>query len=138
MVKCTATIFFLYRQLVLRWYNLPFFIVPFVFHSSICFSQFLLFFIVPFVFHSSFCFSQFLLFFMCNSTGGNPPPIASWYKDGNLVSGLGYLTTILSLKNVTRSDRGIYSCFVESHDLKDKRKVQIEVLCKLNTVNCCL
>ena len=73
---------------------------------------------------------------LCNSTGGNPPPTASWYKDGKVVSGPGYKKTTLSLKNVAGNDTGVYSCIVESHDLKDKKKVQIEVLCKLNTVNC--
>ena len=27
---------------------------------------------------------------LCNSTGGNPPPTALWYKDGKVVSGPGY------------------------------------------------
>ena len=67
---------------------------------------------------------------LCNSTGGNPPPIASWYKDGNLVSGPGYLKTILSLKNINGSDTGNYSCIVESHDLNDTKSVEIQVQCK--------
>ena len=69
---------------------------------------------------------------LCNSTGGNPPPTASWYKDGNLVSGPGYLKTTLSLKNITGNDTGNYSCFVESHNLNDTKSVEIEVLCKYN------
>ena len=69
---------------------------------------------------------------LCNSKGGNPPSNASWYKDGNLVSGLGYLNNTLSLQNITGNDTGNYSCFVESRDLKDKISVEIEVLRKLN------
>ena len=65
---------------------------------------------------------------LCNSTGGNPPPTASWYKDGNLVSGPGEKKTILSLKNITGNDAGNYSCFVESYDLNDTKSVEIEVL----------
>ena len=67
---------------------------------------------------------------LCNSTSGNPPPIASWYKDGNLVSGPGYLKTTLSLKNITGNDTRNYSCFVESHNLNDTKSVQIQVQCK--------
>ena len=67
---------------------------------------------------------------LCNSTGGNPPPIASWYKDGKVVSGPGYLKTILSLKNINGSDTGNYSCIVESHDLNDTKSVEIQVQCK--------
>ena len=67
---------------------------------------------------------------LCNSTGGNPPPTASWYKDDNLVSGLEYLKTILSLKNINGSDTGNYSCIVESHDLNDTKSVEIQVQCK--------
>ena len=69
---------------------------------------------------------------LCNSTDGNPPPNASWYTDGNLVSGPGYLKRTLSLKNITGSDTGFYSCVVESHDLNDTKSVEIEVLRKLN------
>ena len=67
---------------------------------------------------------------LCNSTGGNPPPIASWYKDGKIVSGPGYLKTTLSLKNINGSDAGIYSCIVESHDLNDTISIEIQVQCK--------
>ena len=67
---------------------------------------------------------------LCNSTGGNPPPTASWYKDGNVVSGPEYKKTILSLKNITGNDRGIYSCFVESHDLNDTKSVEIQEQCR--------
>ena len=67
---------------------------------------------------------------LCNSTGGNPPPTALWYKDGKVVSGPGYLKTTLSLKNISGNDAGNYSCFVESHDLNDTKSVEIEVLCK--------
>ena len=67
---------------------------------------------------------------LCNSAGGNPPPIASWYKDGKVVSGPGYLKTILSLKNINGSDAGNYSCIVESHDLNDTKSVEIQVQCK--------
>ena len=69
---------------------------------------------------------------LCNSTGGNPPPNASWYKDGKVVSGPGYKKTTLSLKNITGNDTGNYSCFVESYDLNDTKSVEIEVLRKLN------
>ena len=67
---------------------------------------------------------------LCNSAGGNPPPIASWYKDGKVVSGPGYLKTILSLKNINGSDTGNYSCIVESQDLNDTKSVEIQVQCK--------
>ena len=69
---------------------------------------------------------------LCNSTGGNPPPNASWYKDGKVVSGPGTKKTTLSLKNITGNDTGNYSCFVESYDLSDTKSVEIEVLRKLN------
>ena len=70
---------------------------------------------------------------LCNSTSGNPPPTALWYKYGNLVSGPGEKKTILSLKNITGNDAGNYSCFVESYDLNDTKSVEIEVLLrKLN------
>ena len=69
---------------------------------------------------------------LCNSTSGNPPPTASWYKDGNLVSRRGEKKTILSLKNITGNDTGNYSCFVESHNLNDTKSVEIEVQRKLN------
>ena len=67
---------------------------------------------------------------LCDSRGGNPPPTASWYKDGNLVSGPGYLKNTLSLKIITRNDTGNYNCIVKSHDLKDTTSVQIQVLRK--------
>ena len=67
---------------------------------------------------------------LCNSAGGNPPPTASWYKDGKVVSGPGYLKTILSLKNINGSDTGNYNCIVESHDLNDTKSVEIQVQCK--------
>ena len=69
---------------------------------------------------------------LCNSRGGNPPPTASWYKDGKAVSGPGYLKTTLSLKNINGSDTGNYSCIVESHDLIDTKSVEIQVQCKYN------
>ena len=69
---------------------------------------------------------------LCYSIDGNPSPKASWYKDGNLVSGPVYLKTILSLKNITGNDTGNYSCFVESHNLNDTKSVEIEVHRKLN------
>ena len=69
---------------------------------------------------------------LCDSTGGNPPPTASWYKDGKVVRGPETKKTILSLKNITGNDTGNYSCFVESYDLNDTKSVEIEVLCKLN------
>ena len=69
---------------------------------------------------------------LCNSIDGNPPPNASWYKDGNLVIGPGYLKTTLSLKNITGNDTGNYSCFVESRNLNDTKSVEIEVHRKLN------
>ena len=69
---------------------------------------------------------------LCNSTSGNPPPTASWYKYGNLVSGPGYKKTTLSLKNITGNDTGNYSCFVESHNLNVTKSVDIEVQRKLN------
>ena len=67
---------------------------------------------------------------LCDSKGGNPPPTASWYKDGNLVSGPGYLKTTLSLKIITGNDTGNYSCIVESHDLNNAKSVQIQVIRK--------
>ena len=67
---------------------------------------------------------------LCNSTGGNPPPTASWYKDGKVVNGPGYLKTILLLENINGSDTGNYSCIVESHDLNDTKSVEIQVQCK--------
>ena len=67
---------------------------------------------------------------LCDSKGGNPPPTASWYKDGNLVSGPGYLKTTLSLKIITGNDTGNYNCIVESHDLNDTKSVQIQVIRK--------
>ena len=67
---------------------------------------------------------------LCDSRGGNPPPTASWYKDGNLVSGPGYLKTTLSLKIITGNDTGNYNCIVESHDLNDTKSVQIQVIRK--------
>ena len=67
---------------------------------------------------------------LCNSTGGNPPPTASWFKYGTVVRGPGYKKTTLSLKNISGNDAGNYSCFVESHDLNDTKSVEIEVLCK--------
>ena len=67
---------------------------------------------------------------LCNSKGGNPPPTASWYKDGKVISGPGYKKTTLSLKNTTGNDAGNYSCFVESYDLNYTKSVEIEVLCK--------
>ena len=69
---------------------------------------------------------------LCNSTGGNPPPTALWYKYGKVVSGPGYLKTTLSLKNISGNDAGNYSCFVESRDLNDTKSVEIQVLGKLN------
>ena len=69
---------------------------------------------------------------LCNSTGGNPPPTALWYKDGKVVSGPGYKKTTLSLKNITGNDTGNYSCFVESHNLNVTKSVDIEVQRKLN------
>ena len=67
---------------------------------------------------------------LCSSTGGNPPPTASWYKDGKVVSGPGYKKTNLPLKHITVNDTGNYSCFVESYNLNDTKSVQIQVLCK--------
>ena len=69
---------------------------------------------------------------LCNSTSGNPPPTASWCKDGNLVSGPGYKNTTLSLKNIAGNDTGNYSCIVESHNLNVTKSVEIEVQRKLN------
>ena len=65
-----------------------------------------------------------------NSTGGNPSPIASWYKDGEMVSESGHLKKTLSLKNISPNDTGNYSCFVKSHDLNDTNSVAIKVRCK--------
>ena len=67
---------------------------------------------------------------LCNSTGGNPPPTASWYKYGKVVRGPAFKKTTLSLKNISGNDAGNYSCFVGSRDLNDTKSVEIEVLCK--------
>ena len=64
---------------------------------------------------------------LCNSTGGNPPPTASWYKDDKVVSGPENLKTNLSLKNISRNHAGSYSCFVESRNLNDTKSVDIQV-----------
>ena len=67
---------------------------------------------------------------LCNSTGGNPPPTASWYKNDTVVSGPGYLKKMLPLKNINREDAGNYSCIVKSYDLHDMKSINIEVQCK--------
>ena len=66
----------------------------------------------------------------CNSAGGNPPPTASWYKDGKVVSGPGYLRKILSFINISKEASGNYNCIVKSHNLIDTKSVKIQVHCK--------
>ena len=67
---------------------------------------------------------------LCNSKGGNPAPTASWYKNGIVVNGAGYLKNVLFLKNISRNDKWTYSCVVKSLDLSDATQVVIQVQCK--------
>ena len=67
---------------------------------------------------------------LCNSKGGNPAPTASWYKNGIVVNGAGYLKSMLSLKNISRYDNGTYSCLVKSLTLSDATQVVIQLHCK--------
>ena len=69
---------------------------------------------------------------LCNSTGGNPPPTASWYKRGTVVSVPGYLKKMLSLINIKKEDAGNYSCIVKSYDLNYTISIKIQVQCKYN------
>ena len=67
---------------------------------------------------------------LCNSKVGNPPPTASWYKNGMVVNGAGDLKNMLSLKNISRNDNENYSCVVKSLDLSHATEVVIQVQCK--------
>ena len=67
---------------------------------------------------------------LCVGKGGYPPPTASWFKDGKNVSGRGYLNITLSLKNISKKDKGTYSCVVDSHGLNDTEEIEIQVQCK--------
>ena len=67
---------------------------------------------------------------LCNSRGGNPPPTASWYKNGTVVSGPGSLKEMLPLINISREDAGNYICIVKSYDLNDTKSINIQVKCK--------
>ena len=66
---------------------------------------------------------------LCVGNGGYPPPTASWFKDKN-VSGRGYLNKTLSLKNISKKDKGTYSCVVDSYGLNDTEEIEIQVQCK--------
>ena len=67
---------------------------------------------------------------LCRSENGNPPPTASWSKNGNVIGGYGYLKKILSLKNVSKEDSGIYACAVRSHNLEDRKAIVIITKCE--------
>ena len=67
---------------------------------------------------------------LCNSKGDKPAPTASWYKNGIVVNGAGYLKNLLFLKNISRNDSATYSCVVKSLDLRNSTQVVIQVQCK--------
>ena len=67
---------------------------------------------------------------LCKSTNGNPPPTASWYKDGKVVTGPGNLKKNLSFININRTDSEDYNCIVKSYNLSDTKSVKILVYCK--------
>ena len=69
---------------------------------------------------------------LCNSKlkRGNPAPTASWYKNGMVVNGPGYLKSLLSLKNISRNENCSYSCVVKSLALSNATQLVIQVQCK--------
>ena len=67
---------------------------------------------------------------LCGSQGGNPPPTASWSRNGKEIGGYGYLKKTLSLKNVFKDDSGNYTCTVRSHNLGDSKSIGIIIKCK--------
>ena len=67
---------------------------------------------------------------LCVGKGGYLPPTASWFKDFKNVGGSRYLNKALSLKNISKKDKGTYSCVVDSHGLNDTKEIEIQVRCK--------
>ena len=68
---------------------------------------------------------------LCNGTNGNPPPTASWSKDGKVLSEE-YLKSTLILTKVRKDDNGTYICKVRSHNLTDEEQVPVIVECECN------
>ena len=67
---------------------------------------------------------------LCHSKGGNPPPTASWSRNGKVIGGYGYLNKTLFLKNVSKEDSGNYTCTVRSHNLGGSKSIEIIMKCK--------
>ena len=64
---------------------------------------------------------------LCYSSGGYPPPNASWYNpDGNKI---GENDTLL-LKNITKEEAGNYHCTVKSFNLEDMKQIKLQVQCE--------
>ena len=70
---------------------------------------------------------------LCNGTNGNPPPTASWSKDGKVLSEE-YLKSTLMLTKVGKDDNGAYICKVRSHNLTDEKRVQVIEKCECNII----
>ena len=73
---------------------------------------------------------------LCKGQGGNPPPNASWVKDGHVINGTGYLEKRLSIKNIRKKDAGLYTCRVVtvSCGLTDEETITLRVKCEYSTL----
>ena len=67
---------------------------------------------------------------VCRGVGGNPPANVTWYKGDVKIDEATKEINTLTLKNVSQTDGGIYTCLARSYpDLKYEDRKTI-VLCK--------
>ena len=62
---------------------------------------------------------------MCKSDVGNPPPLAYWSKDGEMIGDFGYKEKNLTINDITQGEAAIYSCNVKSHSLTDQKNITL-------------
>ncbi|CAB3991510.1 fasciclin 2, isoform B [Paramuricea clavata] len=71
---------------------------------------------------------------VCKTTPQYPTAVVTWLwnKQGN--SGVKNFTDILTLENISRNERGTYTCFVKSRNLVNKTSFNLKVVPKNSTV----
>ena len=69
---------------------------------------------------------------LCEGKGGKPPANVTWYdENGKNISATGNESQVLILRNVSKTDRGTYTCVAKSYETaENKTQIKLYVKCE--------